>query len=111
MNKRTALLLTILAILLSVFTFKFYISAKNELNNEYKRSEKILKTAEKIKKLQNYFKFKTPHFCIQKKDEIICKNLDKYKFYQFQKILKNAKIKELEIKKENNINAKIKIEQ
>jgi hypothetical protein len=111
MNKRTAFLLTLLAILLSIFTFKYYISAKKELNNEYKRSEKIIKTAEKIRKLQNYFNFRTPHFCIQKKDEIICKNLDKYKFYQFQKILKNAKIKELEIKKDNKINAKLKIEQ
>ena len=108
MNKRVAVLLTVLLVLFTAFSYKIYLNSKKELKTEYERSAKILDLASQIKALKQK-NAKIPRFCI-KKDKIYCENMDRFKFYRFQRFLQKADIKEFEIKKDKNVNAYVKIE-
>ena len=113
MNKRIAILLGILAFLITIFSFKTYLNAKKELKNEYEYSKKVIKTAKEIIYLKNSFKPIIPHFCksthTNEKITLSCKNLNSYKLGQINEVLKKSKIISFDIKKDKTINAYLEI--
>ena len=110
MNKRVVFLTAILLTLITVFIFKIYMNTKKELKETFNRSVEIEKKAKEIIAIQNLKKITIPKFCKKNGDKIICTNLNRYKFYSFQNLLKKAFIKKFEIKKDKNVNAFLEVE-
>jgi predicted nuclease of restriction endonuclease-like (RecB) superfamily len=104
MNRITLLVLIMLG-LMSIFSYKFYINAKNEALESFYYKKAI---KQKITLLSRYKNIKLP-FC-QKKGEFYQCNLTKDKFYIFNRALFTNPflIEYLSIKKDGNI-IKIKV--
>lgn len=110
MNKRVLVLISILALLITIVTFKIYIASKKELQHTYNYSLELKKTAQKILSIKSSFKPYVPRFCKFQNNKIICSNMDKNRFFSFQNSLKKSPIKTFEIKKEKYVNAILEIE-
>jgi len=109
---RTAFLLLILALLLTIFSIKTYITSQKELNKQYSYTKKIIKTAKEIEYLKTAFKPYIPGFCkVEKNEKIVleCKNLTKYRLRSINQVLINSKIISFDIEKNKTINARLEI--
>jgi len=107
------ILIITLFILITVFSYKYYLSSKENLKESFEYSKKMIKLANEINSLKNTYKPYIPRFCKKTytKNTItaICQNMDKIKFFQFQNTLKKSYLLTFDIKKENLINAKAEI--
>jgi flagellar biosynthesis/type III secretory pathway M-ring protein FliF/YscJ len=102
MNKTTIILISILAVLITFISWKYYFSQKENFQNTYKFSYVLLKKAKEINILQKEYKNKIPYFCKKTNGEnikFICKNMDKNRFLIFQNDLLNSFINKFDIEK------------
>lgn len=109
MNKRLLLLISVLLVLTSTFSYKIYTDAKKELRETIIYSAKLKKEATEIIEIQKLKKIKPPYFCGFSKNRVECKNMDRRKFYIFQNFLKKAFLKKFDIEKNRRVNAVVEL--
>jgi len=116
MNKNRLIAITLFLIFGILLSYKFYISNKKEVINEYIYLIKIKKRVEEINYLKNKYKIDLDplkNICniksLSTKYILKCSNLDKNQFSKVEEIFKRAKISKFSIEKKDKVNVLVEI--
>ena len=114
MNKNTLILLFVLGILITFFSFKTYKNIKQEAIEKKAEIVKLETKIKEILEIKNKYPKNPPNlaFCkFSRNDNIklICKNLNKNQFARINEILKRYKIKSFDIEKNKGVSVSVEI--